>query len=50
MNFAEFIRKLGVSENILFSEKKAVVILAKVDEMYNILKSVLASHFLVKES
>ena len=32
MDFAEFIRKLGVSENTLFSEMKGVVVLAKVDE------------------
>ena len=53
MDFAEHIRKSGVSENrkvyilLDFYEMdfmKSIVILVKVDEMYNILKS--ASHTL----
>ena len=56
MDFAEHIRKSGVSENrkvyilLDFYEMdfmKSIVILVKVEEMYNILKS--ASHCLLVE-
>ena len=56
LDFAEHIRKSGVSENrkvyilLDFYEMdfmKSIVILVKVDEMYNILKS--ASHCLLVE-
>ena len=53
MNFGEYLRKSDVSENRKFilayfyemDFMKGIVILVKVDEMYNIIKSLLASRY-----
>ena len=45
MDFAEYLRKSGVSENSKFIELKGIVILVKLDEMYSILKSLLANGY-----
>ena len=39
MDFAEHLRKSDVQETAKFIEMKGIVILVKVDERYNILKS-----------
>ena len=43
MDFAEYLRKSGVSETSKVYLIKGIVILVKVDEMYNILKRLLAT-------
>ena len=43
MDFADYLRKSGVSAK--FIEMKDIVILVKLDEMYNILKSLLATGY-----
>ena len=45
MDLEEYFTKSGVSENSKFIQEKGIVILVKVDETYNILKSLLATGY-----
>ena len=43
MDFEEYFIKSGVQRSVRFIQVKGIVVLVKVDETYNILKSLLAT-------
>ena len=50
LDFPKYLKNQSLQRTANFIEMKAIVISAKLDRMYNILKSLLCSHWLLVEA